>query len=767
MKGNGSTPMRIAHVAVGMGSLLLAGSLVWAQYGDQPGAGDPPSRVARVAVLEGNVSLEPAGVNAFSAAEINYPLTAGDRIYADNASLTELQTSGLALRLGNGADLTVTSLTDAVAQFGLAQGSVRLRTRDLYAPEGGQAVVEIDTPNGAVLVERAGDIRVDSYPQDDTTVVTVSSGQVEVTGNGFDQQLGANQSLRLAGNPTYVEAVSLLAPDALDQFDMNRERERQQSLAVSAQYADPGMIGLADLAQYGDWTPAGGNDAGGDGDYGAVWYPRYVPAGWTPYSNGHWAWVAPWGWTWVEAEPWGFAPFHYGRWASFNGRWGWVPGPPPEAFGNAGPRRIYPVYSPALVAFVGGPSFSISLGFGGGSGAGVTAWFPLGPHETYTPWYHASPGYVNRVNVTNIYTRNVTEVHNTYINRTNVVYNTSNTYINRPAATVAVTQHDFAAGRSVAQAQPIRFSQAQRQMLSSAPVLPHPLVTPAMTIAAPQAPARVVPPSVARPVLEGRGGFQGQPGGRVAPVGNSPMVPASAARTPTAASQPGSSQPPTQTQRPGQGYGQPQSGPGRGFGQPQTGTQAGPQPARGAFPVQRAPAAATTQPAAPAAPVTRTPPVPATAAPARPVATQPVPAAPATTQPAPYRGGQMQGRPTMSAPMQMPAAAVPTPAAPVQARPVPRPPDSPRALVNRTPPQPAAPSFADQQKAIQRTDPGRPLGPQQLENLRGNRPAGPASQPEPVAHPAPAVPASKPNRPPPPAKAGTPGAPPPPAQTHP
>ena len=110
----------------------------------------------------------------------------------------------------------------------------------------------------------------------------------------------------------------------------------------------------ADLAQYGDWTP--------DPEYGDVWYPRAVAVGWVPYQNGHWAWVAPWGWTWVEYEPWGFAPFHYGRWAFFGTRWGWIPGPPPVIVG----RPVPPVYSPALVAFVGGPGFSLSVGVGGG-----------------------------------------------------------------------------------------------------------------------------------------------------------------------------------------------------------------------------------------------------------------------------------------------------------------------------------------------------------------------------------------------------------------
>ncbi|MFO1296524.1 MAG: DUF6600 domain-containing protein [Rubrivivax sp.] len=84
-------------------------------------------------------------------------------------------------------------------------------------------------------------------------------------------------------------------------------------------------------------------------DYGAIWYPSTVTAGWAPYRYGRWAWVRPWGWTWVDEAPWGFAPFHYGRWVHWHGRWCWAPGGYVQR----------PVYAPALVAWVGGPG----LGF--------------------------------------------------------------------------------------------------------------------------------------------------------------------------------------------------------------------------------------------------------------------------------------------------------------------------------------------------------------------------------------------------------------------
>jgi hypothetical protein len=58
-------------------------------------------------------------------------------------------------------------------------------------------------------------------------------------------------------------------------------------------------------------------------------------------------------------------------------------------------------------------------------------------------------------------------------------------------------------------------------------------------------------------------------------------------------------------------------------------------------------------------------------------------------------------------------------------------------LYNRAVPPPTRPSFEQQRQAIQNNDPGRPLSPQQLDNLRDNRPAGEPQMREAAPHPAP------------------------------
>ena len=167
-----------------------------------------------------------------------------------------------------------------------------------------------------------------------------------------------------------------------------------------------------------------------------MWYSTNVAVGWAPYRFGHWVWVAPWGWTWVDDAPWGFAPFHYGRWVPGWPRWAWVPGP----------VAVHPVYAPALVAFVGGGGGFHFSAFGGGVGV---AWFPLGPGEVFVPAYRVSRAYVNQVNVTNTVV-NITKVTNVYnmYTTTNINNTTVNriTYVNQASVT-AVSRDTFVNSR--------------------------------------------------------------------------------------------------------------------------------------------------------------------------------------------------------------------------------------------------------------------------------------------------------------------------------
>ena len=352
--------------------------------------GDPPGRVARLSYVQGAISLQPAGQEDWVGAEVNRPLTTSDKLWSDNAgSRAELDIGGAVIRLGASTGFSFLNLDDNVAQMQVTAGTLIVRVRDLLESQ----TYEIDTPNVALLLDQAGTYRVDVNDSGDSTVVRVSDGQAEVSGGGQTVPVYNQQMVTFTGtDQVSANAGSLGGPDGFDDWSFERDREYNQS--PSRQYVAQDVAGTEDLDENGQWenTP----------DYGAVWIPTAVEVGWAPYSVGHWAWISPWGWTWVDNASWGYAPFHYGRWARWHDRWCWVPGP----------RHVRAVYSPAMVAWVGGRA--------GGAGVG---WFPLGPREVYVPGYHVSDRYVRTINVTNTNIVDHTYITNVYRNRvTNVNY---------------------------------------------------------------------------------------------------------------------------------------------------------------------------------------------------------------------------------------------------------------------------------------------------------------------------------------------------------
>jgi DNA segregation ATPase FtsK/SpoIIIE-like protein len=401
--------------------LALLQPVAWAQESTPQGAQlDPPGRVARLNLAEGAVSFapgdsgNPAEASAWTPAVLNRPLTAGDRLWTGPGARSELYVGSTALRMNSQTSLDFQALDDNTTQLRLAQGTLKLRVRALYE---GQRL-EVDTPNLAFVVSQPGDYRLDVDPAGNTTRVVAQSGSGVIYGDGVAPvTLESRQQANFSGTQLTPAAPGAAQQDSFDLWAADRDRREDQS--VSARYIPRETVGYQQLDSYGNWSQ--------DPAYGPVWIPRAVPANWAPYRVGHWAWVSPWGWTWVDDAPWGFAPFHYGRWAQIGPRWAWVPG-------RLAPR---PVYAPALVAFVGGSSGGVNwnISIGGAPRPGV-GWFPLAPGEAFRPAYRVSPRYVTQVN------------HNIVVNNTVNVTNIYR-YQRQPAAVTAVSRDDFMRGRPV------------------------------------------------------------------------------------------------------------------------------------------------------------------------------------------------------------------------------------------------------------------------------------------------------------------------------
>jgi hypothetical protein len=438
---------------------------------------DPPGRVARLNYSQGSISLQPGGEGDWITATPNRPLVSGDNLWADQGSCAELHVGSTAIRMNENTSITLLEVGDHVLQIRLALGSLVLHVRHLYDND----VVEIDTPNLAFTALRNGDYRLDVNSEGDETLATIRHGRGEVVGGGDSYDVLAGQRARFFGEEPLTYDIEQAGQE--DDFDnWAAARDEHEDRAATADYVSREMTGYEDLDDYGNWTYAA--------NYGWVWAPAAVVPGWAPYRFGHWVWIAPWGWTWVDNAPWGFAPFHYGRWVYVSGGWAWVPGP----------IVVRPVYAPALVVFVGGAGFHPSRG------GPAVAWFPLAPGEVYVPMHHASPAYVNRVNITNT-TVNVTRITNVYnyYNSNNTANTTQITYVNQHVvnAITAVPRDAFVNGRPVG-AQNLTLAPRE---IEQAALLHAPAVQPVRaSVLGGGTPTRVVPPPAvaSRPVLTNR-----------------------------------------------------------------------------------------------------------------------------------------------------------------------------------------------------------------------------------------------------------------------
>jgi hypothetical protein len=323
-------------------------------------ADDPPARVGRLALTQGQVSIGGDVGAEMSPAQVNWPVTSGNMLTTASGARTELRVGSTSIRLDGDSSLEVIELDDDSIRLRLHYGSASVRIVNADVLRG----FELVTPQARVRLQQPGRVRIDAERVRDTSMVNVFDGEALVESGGSQLMVRAGKRLEVTDdNMRTAGAVQ-------DDFDnWSASRDRLDDRAASSRYVTTEMTGYEDLDRYGSWRT--------DSEYGPLWTPS-VASGWVPYRDGSWTWIDPWGWTWVDNAPWGYAPFHYGRWVYVNRRWAWTPGH----------RAERPVWAPALVGWVGGAGWNITFrdrshrpGFG---------WYPLSPHDRYVPSWHAS-----------------------------------------------------------------------------------------------------------------------------------------------------------------------------------------------------------------------------------------------------------------------------------------------------------------------------------------------------------------------------------------
>jgi hypothetical protein len=363
-------------VLAASGRRMMATLLALVLCGAALASEDPPGRVARVNLLDGRGAVQPAGTDSWVGDLINRPLTGGDKLWIESGSRAEMHIGSTALRLGAGTALQILLIDDSQVRLRVTAGSVSVRVRALDADER----FDIETPAGEISILRAGGYRLDVDDHEERGRFAAWSGLAEVRGDSGSRRVASDESAVLVGGDE--PSIGLAAAGTTDSLDLWAEdRDRREDESRSARYVSRDVVGYEELDGYGEWTV--------DPVYGSVWIPQVVAVDWAPYRFGYWDWIGPWGWTWIDDAPWGFAPCHYGRWVHVRHGWGWVPG-----------ARDWhrPVFAPALVAWRGDRYPAREPGSEHGPRVG---WVPLGFNEVYEPPFHASAAYLRAANLSN------------------------------------------------------------------------------------------------------------------------------------------------------------------------------------------------------------------------------------------------------------------------------------------------------------------------------------------------------------------------------
>ena len=315
----------------------------------------------RLSLVDGDVSFWRQGADDWAAARINVPLAPGDYLYTGPDGRLELQVAAQGyLRASAETELALYDQENSTTRFGVRAGDVSLDLRS--QPQGERFVIE--APSASFEIDRPGYYRVIVDGERTAFIVRQDGRATVMPANESPTVLASGEQVVLNG--THGGHISVATAPPTDDWDRwNYERTAEVSSPASARYVSNGMYGTDSLDRYGRWRSTS--------NYGWVWVPQGVAPGWAPYSAGWWARDPYYGWSWVDDAPWGWAPYHYGRWVYLNSYWAWAPGP----------VFVAPVYAPALVAFFGGGSFSVGVGFG----VPYVSWVALGWGEPLIPWW--------------------------------------------------------------------------------------------------------------------------------------------------------------------------------------------------------------------------------------------------------------------------------------------------------------------------------------------------------------------------------------------
>ena len=182
-------------------AVVMTASLASPAFGQAPpDADDAAHGVARISVMDGQVSVRRGDAGEWVAGVINAPLMADDTIATAPNSRGEIEfDANNMLRIGGNAEVHLTALEAGRYQMELAKGTVTFR---VLRPS--NLNIEVDTPSVSVRPSKAGVYRINVSDAGETQVV-VRAGDVEVFTPKGSQWVNAGQMMLARGSASDPE----------------------------------------------------------------------------------------------------------------------------------------------------------------------------------------------------------------------------------------------------------------------------------------------------------------------------------------------------------------------------------------------------------------------------------------------------------------------------------------------------------------------------------------------------------------------------------
>ena len=297
----------------------------------------------RSTLVTGDAKIRRSGSEDWESVSLNLPVVEGDEIVTESTGRVEVQIAkDQHLRIAENSFFKMAVYSDDGVAVSIASGTLHLRLRSF---DKDRTFFEVDAPKTTIAIQSAGSYRIDagSIGASDVKIAAITGeARIYTATSGFTLKSGRRARLFVEGpaQGEWETGDAMAVMDGFDRWASERDEIIAQRLASSHydKYYDDDIYGADDLNDHGQWIHTR--------EYGYVWRPFSTAIqaydDWSPYRYGHWRWLPPFGWTWVNDEPWGWATYHHGRWFHHNGYWHWSP------YGYYRPSRSW--WRPALVA---------------------------------------------------------------------------------------------------------------------------------------------------------------------------------------------------------------------------------------------------------------------------------------------------------------------------------------------------------------------------------------------------------------------------------